>query len=161
MSDGELTRLEVVRDLDEGRLTTEAARQLMGLSRRQLFRVLQAYRIGGAAGLASHKRGRVSNRKTSDNLRNKALAIVRERYGDFGPTFAAEKLAELHEVQISRETLRKWMIADGLWLDRGRRLKRVYQPRYRRDCVGELLQVDGSEHRWFEDRGRCAPCWCS
>ena len=153
MSDGELTRLEVLRDLDEGRLTTEAARQLLALSRRQLFRTLQAYRANGAAGLISRKRGRPSNRKTPDSLRRSALAIVRERYADFGPTFAAEKLAALHEIEISHETLRKWMIADGLWLDRQRRLKRAYQPRYRRDCVGELVQVDGSEHRWFEDRG--------
>ena len=153
MSDGELTRLEVLRDLDEGRLTAEAARQLLALSRRQLFRVLQAYRADGAAGLISRKRGRPSNRKAPDSLRRSALAIVRERYADFGPTFAAEKLAALHEIEISHETLRKWMIADGLWLDRQRRLKRAYQPRYRRDCVGELVQVDGSEHRWFEGRG--------
>ncbi len=143
----------MLRDLDEGRLTTEAARQLLALSRRQLFRVLQAYRADGAAGLISRKRGRPSNRKSPDSLRRSALAIVRERYADFGPTFAAEKLAALHEIEISHETLRKWMIADGLWLDRQRRLKRAYQPRYRRDCVGELVQVDGSEHRWFEDRG--------
>ncbi len=89
MSDGELTRLEVLRDLDEGRLTTEAARQLLALSRRQLFRVLQAYRANGAAGLISRKRGRPSNRKSPDSLRRSALAIVRERYADFGPTFAA------------------------------------------------------------------------
>ncbi len=113
MSDGELTRLEVLRDLDEGRLTTEAARQLLALSRRQLFRTLQAYRANGAAGLISRKRGRPSNRKTPDSLRRSALAIVRERYADFGPTFAAEKLAALHEIEISHETLRKWMIADG------------------------------------------------
>ena len=153
MSDGELTRLEVLRDLDQRRLTIEAARQLLRLSRRQLFRVLRAYRLAGADGLISKKRGRPSNRLTAETVRNGALAIVRERYADFGPTLAAEKLAQLHAIQVSHETLRKWMIADGLWLDRKRRLKRAYQPRYRRDCVGELVQVDGSDHRWFEDRG--------
>ena len=72
---------------------------------------------------------------------------------DFGPTLAAEKLAEEHGFSFSNETLRKWMIADGLWLDRKQRQKRIHQPRSRRDCVGELVQVDGSEHWWFEDRG--------
>jgi hypothetical protein len=70
-----------------------------------------------------------------------------------GPTLAVEKLCEDHEITVGRETLRLWMIADGLWLDRRQRRKRVHQPRYRRDCVGELVQVDGSEHWWFEDRG--------
>jgi hypothetical protein len=82
------------------------------------------------------------------------LAIIRERYADFGPTFAAEKLRELHGLSFGRETIRKWMTEDGLWVDRRRRLKRAHQPRHRRDCVGELVQVDGCEHWWFEDRGR-------
>jgi len=81
------------------------------------------------------------------------MALVRERYADFGPTLAAEKLGELHDMRISRETLRAWMVADGLWQTRKKRRGRVHQPRYRRDCLGELVQVDGSEHRWFEDRG--------
>jgi hypothetical protein len=78
---------------------------------------------------------------------------VRQYYPDFGPTLAAEKLAAEHSFSFSSETLRKWLIADGLWLDRKQRQKRVHQPRPRRDCVGELVQVDGSEHWWFEDRG--------
>jgi hypothetical protein len=81
---------------------------------------------------------------------------VRDRYADFGPTLAAEKLAEHHGCSISRETLRGWMIADGLWQDRRHRLPSPRQPRRRRDCLGELVQIDGSEHAWFEDRG--APC---
>jgi len=85
-----------------------------------------------------------------------ALAIVRERYPDFGPTLAAEKLAEHHGCSVSRETLRGWMIADGLWQDRRHRLPSPHQPRRRPDCLGELVQIDGSEHAWFEDRG--PPC---
>jgi hypothetical protein len=77
---------------------------------------------------------------------------VRERYADFGPTLAAEKLAAVHGCTISRETLRGWMIAAGLWLDRRHRLPAPHQPRRRRDCLGELVQIDGSEHAWFEDR---------
>src|SRR5690349_13878588 len=81
-----------------------------------------------------------------------ALWIVRQNYADFGPTLAAEKLAAEHGFSFSSETLRKWMIADGLWRDRKQR-RRIHQPRPRRECVGELVQVDGSEHWWFEDRG--------
>ena len=94
MSDGELTRREVLRDLDQRRLTTEAATQLLGLERRQVFRLLKAYRTEGATGLISKRRGRPSNRRKPEELRDKALAIIRERYWDFGPTLAAEKLRE-------------------------------------------------------------------
>jgi hypothetical protein len=80
------------------------------------------------------------------------LSLVRERYADFGPTLAAEKLAEIHGCTISRETLRGWMIAAGLWVDRRHRLPSPHQPRRRRDCLGERVQIDGSEHAWFEDR---------
>jgi hypothetical protein len=114
---------------------------------------LKAYRAEGAAGLVSKRRGRPSNRRQPAELRATALAIIRERYWDFGPTLAAEKLGELHGIALGRETLRHWMIADGLWVDRKQRLKRVYQPRSRRECVGELVQIDGCEHWWFEDRG--------
>ncbi len=81
---------------------------------------------------------------------------MRAHDADFGPTFAAEKLAERHGRRVSRETLRQWMIADGLWVDRHHRLLSPHQPRRRRDCLGELVQIDGCEHAWFEDRG--PPC---
>src|SRR5262252_5098652 len=153
MSDGELSRLEVLRDLDQGRLTTQAAAQLLGLERRQVFRLLKAYRTEGATGLISKRRGRRSNRRKPEALRRAVLAMIREWYWDFGPTLVAEKLREVHGIALGRETLRLWMIEAGLWLDRKQRRKRVHQPRYRRDCVGELVQVDGCEHWWFEDRG--------
>ncbi|MGH7113936.1 MAG: ISNCY family transposase [Stellaceae bacterium] len=153
MSDRELGRFEVLRDVDQGRLTGAAAAQLLGLERRQVFRLLKAYRSDGATGLISKRRGRASNRRKPEALRTKVLSIIRERYWDFGPTLAAEKLREVHEIALGRETLRTWMIADGLWLDRRQRRQRVHQPRHRRECVGELVQVDGCEHWWFEDRG--------
>jgi len=153
MSDRELTRLEVLRDLDRKRLTTAAAAQLLGLERRQVFRLLKAYRAEGAAGLISKRRGCRSNRRKPEALRRAVLALIREWYWDFGPTLAAEKLHEVHGIALGRETLRLWMIEAGLWLDRKQRRKRVHQPRSRRDCVGELVQVDGCEHWWFEDRG--------
>jgi hypothetical protein len=85
-------------------------------------------------------------------VRAAVLWVVRHNYADFGPTLATEKLAAEHGFSFSSETLRKWMIVDGLWRDRKQR-RRVHQPRPRRECVGELVQVDGSEHWWFEDRG--------
>src|SRR4051794_23070067 len=90
MSDKELARLEVLRDLDQRRLRPTAAAQLLGLERRQIFRLLKAYRTGGAVGLISKRRGRPSNRRQPAELRTTALAIIRERYWDFGPTLAAE-----------------------------------------------------------------------
>ena len=106
--------------------------------------------------LLSKHRGKPSNHRLPAEVRTLALSIVRERYADFGPTLAAEKLAEHHGCSVSRETLRGWMIADGLWQDRRHRLPSPHQPRRRRDCLGELVQIDGSEHAWFEDRG--PPC---
>jgi transposase len=152
MSDEELRRLEVLRDVDRGGLPVRAAAQLLGRSERQVWRLLKEFRATGAAGLVSKKRGRPSNRRTAAAVRTAALWIVRQNYADFGPTLAAEKLAAEHGFSFSSETLRKWMIADGLWRDRKQR-KTIHQPRRRRDCVGELVQVDGSEHWWFEDRG--------
>src|SRR5215469_2434422 len=135
MSDGELSRLEVLRDLDQKRVTTEAAAQLLGLGRRQVFRLLRSYRTEGPAGLISKRRGRRSNRRKPEALRGAVLTVIRQRYWDFGPTLAAEKLREDHGIAIGRETLRQWMIEAGLWRDRKQR-KRIHQPRPRRDCVG-------------------------
>ena len=87
------------------------------------------------------------------DIKVQALELIKARYADFGPTLAAEKLREVHGIFIGRETLRLWMLDAGIWADRVKRRGRVYQPRYRRECVGELVQVDGSEHWWFEDRG--------
>jgi hypothetical protein len=83
-----------------------------------------------------------------------ALSVVRERYAGCGPPFAAEKLSEVHGCTVPRETLRGWLIADGLlWVHRRRKLPSPHQPRRLRECLGEPAQIDGSEHRWFEDRG--------
>ena len=153
VSEGELRRLEVLRDVERGGLPVSAAAQLLGRSERQVWRLLRAFRSDGVSGLISKKRGRPSNRKIVAAVRAAVLWIVRQNYADFGPTLAAEKLAGEHGFSFSSETLRKWMIADGLWLDRKQRQKRVHQPRPRRECLGELVQVDGSEHWWFEDRG--------
>jgi len=155
MSRKELGRLEALVDLDAGRTTAAQAARLIGVSERHAFRLLKAYRASGAAGLASRRRGRPSNRRYPEQVREAALAAIRERYPDFGPTLAAEKLAEVHDLELGRETVRRWMAAAGLWTPREGRGPRVHQPRHRRDCPGELVQVDGCEHAWFEDRGPC------
>jgi len=88
-----------------------------------------------------------------DELGSQAIEIVRERYVDFGPTLACEKLLELHDLQVSRETLRAWLIGAGIWIPRRERVRTAHQARHRRECLGELVQIDGCEHVWFEDRG--------
>jgi hypothetical protein len=102
---------------------------------------LKAYRTEGPAGLISKRRGRSSNRRKPEAVRTKALSVIRELYWDFGPTLAAEKLREVHEITLGRETLRLWMIEAGIWADRKQRRKQVHQPRHRRECVGELVQI--------------------
>src|SRR5271166_4558866 len=156
MSKQEFSRLEVLLRVQSGRLRVNDACALIGLRRRQVFRVLRGLKQDGAASLVSKRRGKPSNHRLPAEVRGLALAIVRERYADFGPTLAAEKLAAHHGCTVSRETLRGWMIADGLWQDRRHRLPSPHQPRRRRECLGELVQIDGSEHAWFEDRG--PPC---
>ena len=153
MSAREIERMGVVRQVVEGRLSQKRAGEWIGLSERQVRRLCAAYKSQGAAGLVSRKRGRASNRRLSADLKGHALTIVRERYADFGPTLAHEKLTELHGIHVSRETFRKWLIADGMWLTRVARAPKAHQPRRRRDCLGELVQIDGCQHRWFEDRG--------
>ena len=152
MSERELNRIEVLSEVETGRLRAEDAAGLLGLTRRQVFRLLARFRTDGPAGLAHRARGRAPNNALSAAHREQVLALVRTQYADFGPTLAAEKLAELHDIPLSHETLRKWMIADGLWLTRKHR-RVLHQPRLRREAFGELVQIDGSEHRWFEDRG--------
>jgi transposase InsO family protein len=153
MSHGELSRFDTLMRVERGELRVEDAAALVGLKRRQVFRLLERLRSGGAAGLISRKRGRPSNRRHSDALREQIVGIVREHYHDFGPTLAREYLIERHGITVACETLRQFMIQAGLWKDRDARRPRPYQPRYRRDCRGELVQVDGSKHWWFEGRG--------
>src|ERR1019366_10176308 len=151
MSKRELNRLDVLARLDGDRLTARAAAELMAITLRQTYRLLRRYRDGGASAVANQRRGRPSNNRLPDVVRDHAITLVRERYADFGPTFAAEKLAERDDLSVSRETLRNWMRQAGIWMSRAER-KRIQQPRHRREHIGELIQIDGSEHRWFEDR---------
>ena len=153
MSRSEIDRMTVLRDLAEERIGVCEAATLMGVGCRQVFRLAKAFRQSGVAALMSRRRGKPSNRSYPMALRAEVVGIIRERYWDFGPTLAGEKLAELHGIHLGRETIRQWMMAGGLWKDRRQRMRPVHQPRHRRDCIGELIQIDGSHHWWFEARG--------
>lgn len=154
MSKKELTRLEVVQRVTGRQMrVAEAARQL-SLSERQMKRLVRAFREAGAAGLVSKRRGQPSNHRFDTAFKEQALDRLRSRYPDFGPTLAAEYLRG-DGFPLSRETLRQWMIDAGLWRVAKQRGK-PHPPRERRPRLGELVQIDGSPHDWFEGRGpRC------
>jgi transposase len=155
VSQRDLQRIEVLIEVLAGRRTTASAATVLAVSVRQTQRLLTRYRDGGGGALIHKARGRSSNYQLSAGIRDYALELIRQNYRDFGPTLAAEVLLERHGLQVSRETLRRWMVEAGLWLSRKQR-RTFHQPRLRREHYGELIQIDGSEHRWFENRG--APC---
>nr|WP_273994484.1 ISNCY family transposase [Burkholderia thailandensis] len=152
MSMRELDRLKVVEAVIEQRLMPWRAAERLGISRRQIERLVARYRAAGPAGLLSQRRGHASNHQLPEDLAHRALSLIRERYADFGPTLACEKLWECHGLQLSKETVRRLMTDAGLWIPRRQRPPKIYQPRARRACLGELIQIDGSDHRWFEER---------
>ena len=153
MSIKELDRVEVIGKLANKAINQEQASNALGVSDRQVRRLLKKYQEYGAAGLISGKRGKPSNHKLSSSTTEMALALIREFYHDFGPTLAQEKLLEVHGVEVSVGSVRNMMIADGLWVDKKVKKQRVYQLRKRRSREGELVQMDGSPHDWFEGRG--------
>jgi hypothetical protein len=152
MSQKELNRVDVIRDVCEKRITQINAAKLLNLTRRQVQRLVNKYRIDGSSGLVSLRRGQPSNRRFSPEFKQKTLNIIKDKYADFGPTFANEKLLEKHNIKLSSETLRHRMVDEGLWKFRTKPKPKIYQPRYRRECLGELVQIDGSHHDWFEGR---------
>ena len=152
MSSSELKRIEVLSEVLAKRRTEVSAAGVLGLSARQTRRLVAAYRDKGGSALIHKARGRASNNHSKNDMRGYVVELVRTRYADFGPTLAAEILLSKDGVKVSRETLRKWMIEDGLWLSRKQR-RTFHQPRLRRESFGELIQIDGSDHRWFEKRG--------
>ena len=155
MSKKELNRLEVLKRVEFERTYTivKAAVQL-SISPRHVKRLLKVYRQDGPSGLISKKRGRPSNRKTMDIVRLKVLKIIDQRYSDFSFTLISEMLEEEYGINVSRELIRQWLIRSGKHKARNRKKARVHQPRDRRPRFGELIQIDGSSHKWFEDRGQ-------
>jgi transposase len=153
MSKKELTRLEVMKRIDEKRLRQREAGEILGVSERHIRRLLRAYRQEGEQGLISKRRGQPSNNRLKAEVKQAVIDLLHSRYPDFGPTLAHEKLTEVHELKLGKESVRQLMIAEGLWKPRKVKRKPVYQLRLRRACRGELVQIDGSPHAWFEDRG--------
>jgi hypothetical protein len=152
MTTRELDRLRVVHQVLARKLTWPQAASQLGLSTRQLGRLCGRVRAEGHAGIRHRLRGRPSNHQLPATVLPQALALVRRHYPDFGPTFANEKLRQRHGLVLSTWTLRQGMLATGLWRPRRRRQEphRAWRPR--RACVGELIQLDGSTHAWFEER---------
>jgi transposase len=153
MSKRELARLEVMQRLKDKRLTQKEAAQMLNLSIRQVKRLWRAYRELGTAGLVSARRGKPSNNRLDEELAQQALDWIKTKYDDFGPTLAHEKLTEVHNLQISRESVRRIMIEEQIWKPKRAKQPAVHQMRERRACFGELVQIDGSDHAWFEERG--------
>lgn len=155
MSQKERRRQQVLGQMETGVLSLQDAAERMGLCYRQAKRVWKRYRQDGAEGLVHRSRDRISNRRSDPALKARAVGLYKQLYPDFGPTLAAEKLAEIHGLAVNRETLRRWLKGACLWA--GRRKERAHRKcRPRRTHFGELVQLDGSEHRWFEDRAD--PC---
>jgi transposase len=152
MSMREVDRLKTLQAVADGNLPVSIAANRLGLSKRQVNRLLLRYRAEGASGVVSRQRGKPGHRQLAPGVARMALSIIRDRYYDFGPTLACEKLREVHGIVLAKETVRKLMAEAGLWIPRKLRSPTIYQPRNRRHCVGELVQIDGSEHAWFEDR---------
>lgn len=148
----ELDRLKVIQAVVDHGLAVWRAAEKLGLSRRQVERLVRRYREDGPSGLGSRKRGRDSNRQLPPGLESRVRGLIRDTYADFGPTLACEKLHEAHGLSLAKETVRRLMMAAGLWVPRKQRPPKVYQPRNRRACYGELIQIDGCDHRWFEER---------
>jgi len=151
MSQRERDRLKVLHGVKEGEYTQAKAAQLLGLTVRQVRRLQERMAERGDVSLVHGLRGRPSNRQLDAKLRQRVLREYRQHYPDFGPTFACEKLAE-QGLQVSPATLRRWLLAEGLW-QRQRRRDVHRQRRPRRACFGELVQLDTSLHEWTEGRG--------
>ena len=152
MSERDVQRIEVLTEVLSGRRTIASAAVVLAITARQVNRLLIRFREDGGGGLIHKGRGQSSNHSMNAGVREHVLDLVKSKYADFGPTLAAEVLLEKDGVKVSRETLRKWMIENGLWLSRRQR-RSFHQPRLRRESYGELVQIDGSDHRWFEQRG--------
>jgi len=156
MSSKEINQVEIFEKLKRREIKQGKAADVLGLSVRQIKRKLRKYKLDGTKSLVHKSRGKTSNRKISQEKLDEAITLIRDKYWDFGPTLANEKLLENHEIKLSKEKLRQEMIRTGIWKTKKRKKAHVHQLRERRACFGELVQLDGSPHDWFEGRdSRC------
>ena len=148
----ELKRLHVIRKVLEKVIKREEAAKILSLSYRQVQRCVQRVKVEGDKGIVHKSRGRVSNRRLGDRVRERVIKLYQKRYKGFGPTLASEKLLEREGIEVSDETLRQWLLESGDW--RRVRKKRGHREwRERKEHLGEMVQMDGSHHDWFEGRG--------
>src|SRR5713101_9792803 len=157
MSERELRRAAVLAQVKSGAWRLVEAAERMDLSYRQAKRLWQRYRSNGATGLVHGSAGRTSNRAKPKKVHTKVVRLIRQKYSGevgerFGPTLAAEHLASEDQIELSATTVRRWMLAEGLW-SRERKGRKHRQRRERREHFGELVQMDGSFHEWLEGRG--------
>ena len=156
MSEKEITRVEVMQQLKDKQINQKRAAEQLGVSVRQIKRIWKKYQEAGGAGLVHQRRGKPSNNQMDPEVLQRVRDLIYERYRDFGPTLACEKLVERHRLKISVERVRQLMISEGIWKPRRKRKERIFQMRQRRACYGELIQIDGSDYDWFEGRSpRC------
>jgi hypothetical protein len=154
MSQRERDRLKVLHEVSKGQITQKHAAEQLKLSERQVRRLVRGLKKRGDGAVVHGLRGRASNRKTSGELQRRAVEeLSREECRDFGPTFAAEHVGKLLGIEVGRDTIRKWLIAAGLWQSRKRKVETIHQWRERRACFGELVQWDTCIHDWLEGRG--------
>jgi transposase len=152
MSHKEAKRWQVMEQLLAGKIDQKEAGKQLAVSVRQIKRIVRRYRTSGLPGLINKQRGQVSNRRVDESIKTTATKLIGAHYRDFGPTLAAEKLAERHDIPLSVETVRQIMIAAGYWKPRKGAAICVHPMRERRARLGELVQIDGSPHDWFEGR---------
>ncbi len=153
MSIRELKRLKLVQEAIGKHITQKMAAELLGISERQVRRLVKLVRKEGERGLVHRSRGKPSNNRIGEDMRAKAIIAYKGSYMGFGPTLASEKLSERERIMVSEETMRKWLLEEGLWEQKRRRSPhRRY--RERKECFGEMIQMDGSHHDWLEGRGR-------
>lgn len=151
----ELKRLHVIEKILEGIVKQVEAAEILSLSGRQIRRIVKRIREEGSRGIVHRSRGKASNRRISDRMKERVITLYRTRYKDFGPTLASEKLLERDRIRISDETLRVWLLETGDWR-KTRRQRSHRQWRERKAHEGEMVQMDGSHHDWFEGKG----LWC-
>ena len=152
LSQKEVERIGVLRECLDRHITQVQAAVRLKLCYRQTKTLFKRFREYGANGIVSKRRGKPSNNRIPEAVRQQALQLIRAHYRDFGPTLACEKLTQLHRLKVSRETLRKWMVDAGLWKGKSRKTPKIFQLRTRRSQLGELVQIDGSPHAWLEER---------
>jgi hypothetical protein len=157
----EADRLSVVKQIESKKINLRKGSEELGISYRQQIRIWQSYQREGPKGLISKRRGKLSNHRLSNELIQKVIRIIKEKYSDYGPTLVREKLKEKHNLKLAKETLRKVMLKEGIWKAKKVKNKKYHPRRTRRSRFGELEQIDGSYEYWFENRAeKCCLLVC-